>query len=72
MIKAAALYWYLSYHCFIFNEEDMVPTIKEYSMLLRIEFFNSNKILYKVSKKSKYRKKLAQIIGLASKPWIKE
>ena len=36
LIKAIMPFWDLSYRCFTFNQEDMVPTIEEYTTLLCI------------------------------------
>ena len=37
LIKAIMPFLDLSYRCFTFNQEDMTPTIAEYSFMLRIE-----------------------------------
>ena len=37
LIKAIMPFWDPSYRCFTFNQEDMTPTIEEYSFMLRIE-----------------------------------
>ena len=37
MIKVAALFWDLSYRCFIFKGEDLTLIIEDYSTLLRLE-----------------------------------
>ena len=42
----------------------MMPTIKEYFVLLRLELPNLDKIFYKESKNFGFWKKLAQIIGI--------
>ena len=36
LIRAAIQFWDPSYRCFTFNGEDMMPTIEEYSMLIRL------------------------------------
>ena len=47
LIKAIMPYWDPSYQCFPFNYEDMTPTIKKYSKLLRIKPSNLDKIFWK-------------------------
>ena len=44
LIKAIMPFWDPSYRCFTFNQEDMTPTIEEYSFMLRIEPRNANKV----------------------------
>ena len=34
LLKAAILFWDLSYRCFTFNHEDLTPTVEEYVVLL--------------------------------------
>ena len=36
LIRAAIQFWDPSHRCFTFNEEDMMPTMKEYAMLIRL------------------------------------
>ena len=36
LLKAIILFWDPSYQCFTFNQEDLTPTIEEYTALLRI------------------------------------
>ncbi|KAG8485308.1 hypothetical protein CXB51_021161 [Gossypium anomalum] len=37
LIQAMVRFWDPAYQCFIFNQEDMTPTIEEYAALLRID-----------------------------------
>ena len=36
LIPAVIQFWDSSYRCFTFNGEDMMPTVEEYSMLIRL------------------------------------
>ncbi|MFQ6670847.1 hypothetical protein Gotur_035592 [Gossypium turneri] len=38
LLKVMVRFWDPTYRCFMFNEVDMVPTIKEYSTLLLYDF----------------------------------
>ena len=67
MIKAAALFWDPAYRCFIFNNQDLMPTIEEYTKLLRLKLPKPNKLCYVEQKKVGYRKKLAQLLGVDPK-----
>ena len=44
LIKAIMPFWDPSYRCFTFNQEDITPTIEEYSFMLRIEPRNADKV----------------------------
>ena len=37
LIKAIMLFWDPFYRCFTLNQDDMTPTVEEYSFMLRIE-----------------------------------
>ena len=63
LLKAAILFWDLSYRCFTFNHEDLTPTVEEYVALLRISPPNPDKVFWKKSKKISFRKKLAQMMS---------
>ncbi|MBA0574900.1 hypothetical protein Golob_028150 [Gossypium lobatum] len=53
-----------AYQCFTFNQEDMTPTIEEYSTLLRIDNVQLNKIYVKKPKPMTFKKKLIKLIGM--------
>ena len=38
LIRATIQFWDPSHRCFTFNEEDMMPTAKEYAMLIRLNY----------------------------------
>ena len=59
LLKAIILFWDSSYRCFTFNQEDLTPTVEEYSALLRISPLNPDKVFWKKAKKVPFRKKLA-------------
>ena len=59
LLKAIILFWEPSYRCFTFNREDLILTVEEYVVLLRISPPNPNKVFWKKSKKVSFRKKLA-------------
>ena len=46
LIKAAIQFWDLSHRCFTFNEEDLMPTAEEYSMLIKLNLQCPDKVYY--------------------------
>ena len=58
------MFWDLSYQCFTFNHKDLTPTVEEYAALLRISPPNLDKVFWKKPKKVRFRKKLAQMMGM--------
>ena len=48
----------------------MVPTVEEYATLLRISPPNSNKVLWKKSKKVPFKKKLAQMMNVHASVFV--
>ena len=64
LIKAIMPFWDPSYRCFTFNQEDMTPTVEEYSFMLRIEPWNIDKVLWKKVKSAGFKKKLSQLMRL--------
>ena len=55
LIKAIILFWDPSYRCFTFNQEDLIPTVEEYSALL-IAPPNPGRVFWKKAKKSRSRR----------------
>ena len=49
--------------CFTFNEEDMMPTVEEYAMLIRLNLQYPDKVYYRRTRMG-IRKKLAKIMGI--------
>ena len=70
MLKAIILFWDPSYRCFTFNREDLIPTVEEYTALLRISPPNPDKIFWKKSKKVPFRKKLAQMMNVDASVFV--
>ena len=67
VIKVTVLFWDPIYHCFTFNEEDLTPTIEEYMTMLHISLPKPDKICFREPKKSRYQKKLAELMRLKIK-----
>ena len=63
LIRATIQFWDPSYRCFTFNGDDLVPTAKEYSMLIRLNFQCPDKVYYRRLTLG-VRKKLTKIIGI--------
>ncbi|XVE95747.1 hypothetical protein REPUB_Repub02eG0126200 [Reevesia pubescens] len=63
LMEATLPFWDPSYRCFTFNQEDMTPTLEEYSVLLQIKPEASHRIYWKEQGKSRYRKRVYQILG---------
>ena len=70
LLKAIILFWDPSYRCFTFNHEDLIPTVEEYAVLLRISPPNPNKVFWKKSKKVPFRKKLAQMTNMDANVFV--
>ncbi|XVF20775.1 hypothetical protein REPUB_Repub12eG0032400 [Reevesia pubescens] len=64
LIRAMLWFWDPSYKCFTFNKNDMVPTLEEYSALLRLPHLGRD-MVYHHSIESEYRKKLAYLMGVS-------
>ena len=63
LIRVTIQFWDLSYRCFTFNGDDLVPTAEEYSMLIRLNLQCLNKVYYRRSR-LRVHKKLAKIIRI--------
>ena len=70
LLKAIILFWDSSYWCFIFNHEDLTPTVEEYAALLSISPPNPDKIFWKKSKKVPFKKKLAQMTNIDASAFV--
>lgn len=64
LIRAIIEFWDPSYRCFTFNQEDLTPTIEEYTTLLRIESSAQEGIYWKTNKVSAIRKRLSKIMDI--------
>ena len=47
LIRATIQFWNPSHRCFTFNEEDLMPTTEEYSMLIRLNLQCPDKVYYR-------------------------
>ena len=63
LIRAAIQFWDPLYRCFTFNGEDMMPTMEEYSMLMKLNLPCPDKVYYRRPRLGVY-KKLAKIMGI--------
>ncbi|KAG8487737.1 hypothetical protein CXB51_018645 [Gossypium anomalum] len=64
LIQAMIKFWDPAYKCFIFNQEDMTPTVEEYAALLRIDNVQFYKIYVKEPKPMTFKKKLVKLTSL--------
>ncbi|KAK5835165.1 hypothetical protein PVK06_010851 [Gossypium arboreum] len=66
LIQAMIKFWDPAYQCFIFNQEDMTPTVEEYDALLRVDNVQFYKIYVKEPKLMTFKKNLVKLIGLTN------
>ncbi|MBA0850221.1 hypothetical protein Goshw_027021 [Gossypium schwendimanii] len=57
-------FWDSAYQCFTFNQEDITPTIEEYSALLRFDNVQLNKRYVNEPKPMTFKKKLMKLTGM--------
>ena len=69
MLQVAAQFWNPAYRCFTFNQQDLVPTIDEYTALLNIERAKSDRIYCKALTPPPFKKRLRQILGV-TEAWV--
>ncbi|KAG8498381.1 hypothetical protein CXB51_006648 [Gossypium anomalum] len=69
LFRALAQFWNPAYNCFTFGEVDSVPTVKEYTALLRCPRFQVDRIYSRAVNVPTFWKKLMAITGM-SKQWI--
>ncbi|KAE8671973.1 Major pollen allergen Ole e 10 [Hibiscus syriacus] len=75
LIRVLVQFWNLGYSCFTFNQEDMVPTIEEYTTLLHCESIKLERAYIKHIKSQPFKNGLAKIAGVDEKwdaltqPW---
>ncbi|MBA0881162.1 hypothetical protein Goshw_024107 [Gossypium schwendimanii] len=67
--KALAQFWNSAYSYFTFGEVDMVPTVEEYTALLRCLRIQMDKVYSRAANVLTFTKKLAKIIGM-SEQWV--
>ena len=44
LLRAVMRFWDLSYRCFTFGKNDLVPTVEKYSVLIGVELQYPNKV----------------------------
>ncbi|KAG8487763.1 hypothetical protein CXB51_018051 [Gossypium anomalum] len=64
LIQVMVKFWDPAYQCFTFNQEDMTPTIEEYTALLRIDNVQLYKIYVKEPKPMTFKKKLMRLTDM--------
>ncbi|MBA0661530.1 hypothetical protein Goklo_005816 [Gossypium klotzschianum] len=69
LFRALAQFWNSTYSCFTFGEVDMVPTVEEYTTLLRCPRIQVDKIYSRACNVLTFTKKLTKIIGM-SEQWV--
>ena len=55
LIRTAIQLWDLSYRCFTFNGEDLMPTADEYSMFIRLNLQYPDKVYYRRTRLGVYK-----------------
>ncbi|KAG8500691.1 hypothetical protein CXB51_004433 [Gossypium anomalum] len=69
LFRALAQFWNPAYSCFTVGEVDLVPTIEEYTALLRCPKFQVDRIYSRTANVPTFWKKLMTITGM-SEQWI--
>ncbi|MBA0786386.1 hypothetical protein Gotri_025766 [Gossypium trilobum] len=69
LFQALAQYWNPAYSCFTFGKIDLVPTIEEYTTLLRCPRIQVDKAYVRVAYVPTFLKKLMNITGM-SEQWL--
>ncbi|MBA0772501.1 hypothetical protein Gotri_007860 [Gossypium trilobum] len=69
LFRALAQYWNPAYSYFTFGKVDLVPTVEEYTTLLRCPMMQTEKAYSKAINVSTFLKRLMSIIGM-SEQWV--
>ncbi|KAL1107845.1 hypothetical protein V6Z11_D03G073700, partial [Gossypium hirsutum] len=69
LFRALAQFWNLAYSCFTFRKVDLVPTIEEYTSLLRCSRVQIDRIYSKAVNILTFLRKLMNITGM-SEQWV--
>ncbi|KAK5803595.1 hypothetical protein PVK06_031243 [Gossypium arboreum] len=69
LFRALVQFWNSAYKCFTFGEVDLVPTMEEYTTLLRCPKIQVRKTYARVFSSQTFVKKLMSISGM-SEPWV--
>ncbi|MBA0682435.1 hypothetical protein Goari_024158, partial [Gossypium aridum] len=64
LFRALAQYWNLAYSCFTFGKVDLVPTVEEYTTLLRCPRIQADKAYSRATNVSTFLKRLMSITGI--------
>ncbi|KAH1083694.1 hypothetical protein J1N35_023455, partial [Gossypium stocksii] len=62
-------FWNPAYNCFTFGEVDLIPTLEEYTTLLRCPRIRGNKAYFRPANVPTFVKKLMSITGM-SEQWV--
>ncbi|MFQ6665869.1 hypothetical protein Gotur_032445, partial [Gossypium turneri] len=65
LFRALAQFWNSAYSCFTFGEVDMVPTVEEYTALLRCPRIQVDKVYSRTANVLTFIKKLAKITRMS-------
>ncbi|MFQ6669485.1 hypothetical protein Gotur_034710, partial [Gossypium turneri] len=69
LFRALAQFWNSTYNCFTFEKVDMVPTMEEYTALLRYPRIQADKAYSRAANVLTFVKKLMKITGM-SEQWV--
>ncbi|KAL1174719.1 hypothetical protein V6Z11_A04G034700 [Gossypium hirsutum] len=69
LFRGMAQFWNAAYNCFAFEEVDLVPTLEEYTTLLRSSKAQARKIYAKLTNSQTFAKRLVNISGM-SESWV--
>ncbi|MBA0819863.1 hypothetical protein Gohar_021203 [Gossypium harknessii] len=69
LFRALTQYWNSSYSCFTFGRVDLVPTVEEYTTLLRCPKIQVDKAYSRATNVPTFLKKLMNIIEM-SEQWV--
>ncbi|KAL1165607.1 hypothetical protein V6Z11_A06G138700 [Gossypium hirsutum] len=69
LFRAMAQFWNPAYSCFTFGKVDLVPTVEEYTVLLRCLKVQIDKVYSKATSAPSFVKKLKSITGM-SEQWV--
>ncbi|MBA0645728.1 hypothetical protein Goklo_013789, partial [Gossypium klotzschianum] len=65
LFRALTQYWNPAYSCFTFGKVDLVPTVEEYTTLLRCSRIQVDKVYSRVANVLTFLKKLMCITGMS-------
>ncbi|MBA0811072.1 hypothetical protein Gohar_003007 [Gossypium harknessii] len=69
LFRALTQYWNLAYNCFTFEKVDLVPTVEEYTTLLRCLKIQIDKAYSRTVNVLTFLKRLMNITGM-SEQWV--